>query len=179
MQALAVKADFRIGHGYKLLEDDFAAAAEILTFENNSAVDTSFGFEIPSGLNFYEENKTLTVLEEFEDKSSYIRHRLKQLKVGSGLCLDFIPAFNMDVKAGCNVKNSDASKTSNSTHEMSFLLEKRSFKLTLKDTDGEYNFSARFKTEVNALPDEYDKSNEECVRLLKNFFEVSVTSQSS
>ncbi len=169
---LAAKTDLRIGQGYKLLEDDFAASAEVLIFNANSAVDTSFGLGVPSELNFYEENKTLTVLEEFEDKASYVQYRLRQLKVGNRFNVDSA-IFNVDVKAGCNVKNEKTRTNSTSTNEMSFLLERRLFKLTLKDTEGKYVFSDRFKNDVHALPHKYEKSNKECARLLKNFFEVN------
>ena len=130
---------------------------------------TDFGVVIPTCCKFEKVLETRSFMDQFESDSEYIQSRLSQLNLN--LDVD-CRKFNMAARAGLN-KTKNASSDSSVT-EYSFLYEERMFELKManfKDyVKKGIEFTDDFVSEVDKLPEGYDKNDPANRRKFKRFF---------
>ena len=141
-----------IGNGYNIFTDR-SAAGQIFDFET---VDSVYGIAIPTCAKFVEVIETKKFLEEFKDKSSFVRQRMTNL----GLAMPKSALlFRVEGRAGFNYVAEAAEE--HSTREFSFLFQQRLLQLKIgnfKNIPG-ISFTKDFTDAVSQLPTKYNASN--------------------
>ena len=155
-----------VGKGYNIFNDSTVTSA---IFENSQMNETPFGIIIPDGFTMLKVNKSEIFMESFEDDKAFIKGRLASLGLDAQAMVDPM-MFSIGAKAGF----SKASKQSGSTsvEEKSYLLERRLFKLELRDLHHRgLKVTKAFRNGVERLPSKYKPNDSKVRAAYKDFFD--------
>ena len=137
---------------------------------NFDVTKIQYGLVIPKCAKFEKVQQTKSFMEMFENHKSYAQSRLRSLNVNLAVNPNIVKEGS---RAGFNMKN--ASTSSSSTSEYSFLFEQRIFELKMGNYEEDLknnniSFTKDFKSAVKKLPSTYDKSNPDCKSKFERFF---------
>ena len=145
---------------------------------NFDATKTEYGVVIPKCAKFEKVQQTRSFMEMFENHKSYTQSRLKSLNVNLAVDPNIVM---MGCRAGYNIKNdstlssTSSSTSSSSSSKDSFLFEQRMFELKMGNyreglENSDMTFTKDFISDVEDLPDTYDKSDPDCKSEFERFF---------
>ncbi len=152
-----------LGKGYCLTSDSLLPSPIfMLNMEEDSMIQTNFGFMLPHGVAMDPLHDSVTYMEGFLDNNSYVRRRCNLLKI------------NMEVDAALLCTNPKAGfnriKDAHSK-EASFLFEQRLFKLDLTGWQDKkvVGLNHGFIEDVKALPRKFSRHENKGV--FQDFFD--------
>ena len=154
-----------VGGGFDIFNDE-KKPFEIFKMKSGEMRADSFGIILPNGMELYTDQQTRSFMDYFQNQEQYVKRRLTQLNLNLNVNDSL---FGMKMRAGNFTAAANAN--SNSAVECSFLLEKRLFKVELRDLSL-LQVNDNFKESViNDLPESFHSKDHGCCNKYSAFYD--------